>query len=241
LRHPAGPAHRRCRGGGNHAIDAIGRRLVAIRQLVDDELRACGRPAGSVSLVGITKKQPLELIRSAIESGLGDIGENYLQEAKRKFPGLPVARKHFVGHLQTNKAKAIVDLFDVVQSVDRLEAGDALAKAAQALGKALPVLIQINISPGERFGCPPEEAERLAAGLRALPGLRLDGVMAVGPVTDARDEISRAFELAAMTLARVGGSTLSIGMSGDWREAVRAGSTMIRLGTALFGSRNVAP
>jgi uncharacterized pyridoxal phosphate-containing UPF0001 family protein len=129
----------------------------------------------------------------------------------------------------------------VVQSVDRIEAGEALSKAAQGLGKVLPVLLQINVSPTERFGCPPDEAGRLAEGLRALPGVALDGIMAIGPFTDVPDEISRAFELAAKTFARVGGSTLSIGMSGDWRQAVRAGSTMIRLGTALFGSRNAAP
>jgi hypothetical protein len=194
-----------------------------------------------VALVGVSKKQPLEVVRSAIEDGLTDIGENYLQEAKRKFSSLPPVRKHFIGHLQTNKAKAVVELFDVVQSVDRIEAGQALDNAARGLGKVLPVLLQINISPTDRFGCPPEEAARLAGALRDLSGLRLDGVMAIGPFTDAPDEISRAFELAAKTFAGVGGSTLSIGMSGDWRQAVRAGSTMIRLGTALFGSRNTAP
>jgi pyridoxal phosphate enzyme (YggS family) len=189
----------------------------------------------------VSKKQPAEAIRAAVESGLADIAENYLQEAKAKFPGLPPVRKHFIGHLQTNKAKAVAELFDVVQSVDRIHAGAALSKAAGGLGRVLPVLLQLNISPTERFGCPPPEAERLADALRALPGLRLDGVMAIGPDTADADEISRAFELAAKTFDRVGGSTLSIGMSGDWRLAVRAGSTMIRLGTALFGSRIGAP
>jgi PLP dependent protein len=204
-------------------------------------LLACGRTPGSVTIVGVSKKQPLESIRSAIRDGLTDIGENYLQEAKLKFPHLPGVRKHFIGHLQTNKAKAVVELFDVVQSVDRIEAGAALDKAAQALGKVLPVLVQVNISPTERFGCPADEAPRLAGALRGFPGLRVDGIMAIGPVSDAADEISGAFELAAKTFALVGGSTLSIGMSGDWRQAVRAGSTMIRLGTALFGSRTIAP
>ena len=103
----------------------------------------------------------------------------------------------------------------------------------------LPVLLQLNVSPSERFGCPPDEAERLAETLRAQPGLRLDGVMAIGPLTRTATRSQRAFELAAKTLARVGGSTLSIGMSGDWREAVRAGSTMMRIGEALFGPRPV--
>jgi PLP dependent protein len=100
------------------------------------------------------------------------------------------------------------------------------------------VLLQLNISPVERFGCLPAEAPRLAETLRVQPGLRLLGIMAIGPLTQDRAEITRAFELAAKTLARVGGSILSIGMSGDWREAVRAGSTMVRIGESLFGERN---
>ncbi|MBV8435355.1 MAG: YggS family pyridoxal phosphate-dependent enzyme [Candidatus Eremiobacteraeota bacterium] len=205
---------------------------------VDDELERCGRPRGSVTVVGVSKRQPVERIVAAIDAGLGDVGENYVQEAKAKFARLPAVRKHFIGHLQTNKAKAIAATFDVVQSVDRIDAGDALGKAASALGKEIPVLLQLNISPSERFGCPPERAPELAEALRAQRGLRLDGVMAIGPMTPDEAEISRAFELAAKTFALVGGSTLSIGMSGDWRQAVRAGSTMIRIGTALFGGRS---
>jgi uncharacterized pyridoxal phosphate-containing UPF0001 family protein len=102
------------------------------------------------------------------------------------------------------------------------------------------VLLQVNISPEERFGCLPADAPGLAETLRAQASLQLDGVMAIGPVSENREEISRAFALAAKTFDRVGGTTLSIGMSGDWREAVRAGSTMVRVGTALFGGRMLA-
>jgi hypothetical protein len=216
---------------------AVGERYRGLRAALDAQARACGRDPASVALVGVAKKQPADAVRAAILGGLTDVGENYLQEAREKFALLPPVRRHFIGHLQTNKAKAAVELFDLVQSVDRLEAARSLAKAADAAGKRLPVLLQVNISPAERFGCPPDEAERLAEEVRSLPGLRLDGVMAIGPLTADADEISRAFALAAKTFARVGGTTLSIGMSGDWREAVRAGSTMVRVGTALFGGR----
>lgn len=199
------------------------------------EAGACGRAVPRV--VAVTKRQSVAAIAEAIGAGVTDVGENYLQEAREKFDALAPVRKHFIGHLQTNKAKAIAAAFDVVQSVDRIEAGAALSRAARAAGRTLDVLVQINVSPVDRFGAPPEDAERLAEGLRALPGLRLDGLMAIGPVATGRDEILRAFELAAKTFARIGGSTLSIGMSGDWREAVRAGSTMLRIGTALFGAR----
>jgi hypothetical protein len=218
------------------SVDA-GERYRGLLHDIDGELLACGRLAGSITIVGVSKKQTREAVAAAVAAGLTDVGENYVQEAQMKFAALPPVRKHFIGHLQTNKAKAIATLFDVVQSVDRPEAARALDKAARAAGKALPVLLQLNVSPVDRFGCPPAQADALAEAIRALPGLRLEGIMAIGPVTPDRAEISRAFHLAAKTLGRIGGTTLSIGMSDDWREAVRAGSTMVRMGTALFGGR----
>jgi hypothetical protein len=160
-----------------------------------------------------------------------------VQEARAAFAALPPVCKHFIGHVQTNKANAIAQLFDVVQSLDRDAAARALDRAALAFEKRLRVLVQINVSPTERFGCPPGDVDRLVDAVRTLPGLAFDGLMAIGPLGSGRSEISRAFELAAMTFERVGGTTLSIGMSDDWREAVRAGSTMVRIGTALFGRR----
>jgi pyridoxal phosphate enzyme (YggS family) len=215
----------------------VAERYRRLRQEIEQELRECARDPSEATLVGIVKGQTGETVAEAIAAGLRNIGENYLQEALGKFRSLPPVRKHFVGHLQTNKAKRIAAAFDVVQSVDRAEAGIALAKAALELGKTLPVLLQLNLSPSERFGCSPADAPRLAETLRGQPGLRLEGVMAIGPLDADREATLRAFELAAMTLARIGGSTLSIGMSGDWREALRVGSTMLRIGEALFGSR----
>jgi PLP dependent protein len=213
-------------------------RYATLCREIEDELRSCGRTSGSVTLVGIAKRQPIERVREAIAAGLKDVGHNRLQEAQRAFAELPLVRRHFVGHVQTNKAKGIAELFDLVQSVDRLEAGLALARSAERAERTLPVLIQINISGMPRFGCPPSEAPALAERLRAQSALRVEGVMAMGPHPADRQTIARAFEIAAKTFALVGGSTLSIGMSGDWREGVRAGSTMVRIGTALFGERS---
>ena len=218
-------------------LRGVSERLAALRGEIGEEARRCGREPAGITLVGIGKGQSPETISAAIAAGLHDLGENYLQEASRKFAELPPVRKHFVGHLQTNKARAVAALFDVVQSVDREAVGAALSRAALELGKELPVLLQLNISPVERFGVLPDAAERLAEALREQPGLRLDGIMAIGPLGADRQTNLRAFELAAMTLRRIGGSTLSIGMSGDWREAIRAGSTMLRIGEALFGPR----
>jgi pyridoxal phosphate enzyme (YggS family) len=218
------------------ATELVGERLAALQREIAGELRRAGRDPAAVTLVGVSKRQPPQRVVEAIHAGLDDIGESYVQEAVRKFALLPPVRKHFIGHLQTNKARSVAEAFDMVQSVDRLEAGLALSNAV-ATDRALPVLLQLNVTGVERFGCRPNEAERLAERLRALPGLRVEGVMAMGPLISDRDAILRAFELAAKTWQRVGGSTLSIGMSGDWREALQAGSTMLRIGEAIFGPR----
>jgi hypothetical protein len=146
-------------------------------------------------------------------------------------------RKHFIGHVQTNKARAIVETFDVVQSIDRIEAARAIARAGRGIGKPVRVLLQVNVSPSERFGFVPEEAPAIAARLRTDEGLEIDGVMAIGPPGGDRAGIAAAFRRAAAAFEGVGGSTFSVGMSGDWREAIACGSTMVRLGTALFGPR----
>jgi PLP dependent protein len=212
-----------------------------LETIADRYARLRAEVPAHVTIVAVSKFQPAQAVREALAAGVTDVGENYVQEAKRKFETLAYVKKHFIGHVQTNKAKAIVSLFDLVQSVDRLDAGVALAKAASAIGKQLPVLVQINISPLERFGCAPAQAEDLALKLRALEGLRVDGVMAIGPITEDRAAIARAFATAAAVWKCVGGPVLSLGMSGDWREAVAAGSTMIRLGTTIFGPRPSRP
>ena len=213
------------------APNSLAGRVASMRARIAEAARRCGRLPEQIALVGVTKKHSRAEVVAAIEAGLNDVAENYVQEARAKYVELPAARKHFIGHVQTNKAKAIVELFDVVQSIDRLDAGRAIAKAARAVGKPVRALLQINISPTERFGVAPADAPELAEGLA------IDGVMAIGPLTGDRDEVARAFERAAEAFGRVGGTTLSIGMSGDWEQAILSGSTMLRIGTALFGAR----
>ena len=215
------------------ATGTVAERVAALRERVDEAAAASGRGRGTVAILAVTKAQPREAVLAALGAGLRDVGENYVQEARMKYAGLPPCTKHFVGHVQTNKAKAIVELFDVVQTVDRLEAGLALAKAARDAGRRLRVLVQVNVSPTERFGAAPAQAPALAARLRD-EGLAVEGVMAIGPL---EGDVDAAFETARQTFERVGGSTLSLGMSGDWERAVRHGSTMVRLGTAIFGAR----
>jgi len=211
----------------------LGERVDAFRAHVDQVVAAEGRPAGAVTILGVTKTHPRAAVLAAIAAGITDVGENYLQEAREKYADLPPVRKHFIGHIQTNKAKAIAAGFDVVQSVDRLDAGLALAKAGGTLGHAPRVLIQVNVSPTERFGVAPSEAPALARRLRD-EGLTVDGVMAIGPL---EGNVDAAFAQAQSAFAAVGGNTLSLGMSADWERAIHFGSTMIRVGTAIFGPR----
>jgi len=211
-------------------------RIAALRHEIAETARAAGRDPVSVALLGVTKAQSRSAVAAAIDAGLAHVGENYVQEARGKYAGLPPVQKHFIGHVQTNKARSIVELFDVVQSVDRLEAGRALGRAQRSLEKRVRTLVQVNVSPSERFGVAPVDAPALAARLRD-EGLEVDGVMAIGPATGDRLAIVEAFRRAAEAFGEVGGSTLSLGMSGDWREAVACGSTMVRLGTAIFGAR----
>ncbi len=221
----------------NGAPNSLTGRIAALRDEISAAARRAGRASDAIELVGVTKKQSHERVAAAIAAGLTDIGENYVQEASAKYEALPPVRKHFIGHVQTNKAKAIVRTFDIVQSIDGLDAGRAVAKASRDLGKPVRTLLQINVSGTERFGLEPGEAPALARRLREDEGLSVDGVMAIGPNTDDRAAIVRAFRLAADTWHAVGGETLSIGMSGDWPEAIACGATMVRIGTAIFGAR----
>jgi pyridoxal phosphate enzyme (YggS family) len=217
------------------ATGTVAERVATLRERVDEVTVASGREPGSVAILAVTKTQPRDAVLAALDAGVRDVGESYVQEARRKYDHLPPCTTHFVGHVQTNKAKAIAGLFDVVQSVDRLEAGLALAKAARDAGRRLRVLVQVNVSPTERFGAAPADAPGLAARLRD-EGLAVDGVMAIGPL---HGDVDAAFAAARDAFERVGGTTLSLGMSGDWERAVRHGSTMVRLGTAIFGPRPV--
>lgn len=217
--------------------NSLAARLASVRERIAEIAVRGGRSPAEITLIGVSKKQSRETVVAAIEAGLTDIGENYLQEARAKFVDLPPVCKHFIGHVQSNKAKAIVESFDVVQSIDRIEAGRAIAKAARSLGKPVRALLQVNISETERFGIEPDDAPSVAARLRDEEDLEIAGIMAIGPNTTDRDEILRAFDRASRTFAEVGGDTLSIGMSGDYAEAITCGSTMLRIGTAIFGAR----
>jgi pyridoxal phosphate enzyme (YggS family) len=203
-------------------------------------------PAG-VDLVAAAKTRSASEILEAIEAGVRIVGENYVQEAATVLPAIGRrARWHFIGHLQTNKAKKAVEIFDLIETVDSISLGRELDKRAAAAGKPMDVLVEVNSGhEPQKAGVLPEDAEGLVRELAALPRLRVLGLMTMGPFEgdpeDSRPffrETRRVFE--ALAKAAVPGAAmerLSMGMSHSWRVAVEEGANLVRIGTAIFGPR----
>ena len=197
-----------------------------------------GRSPNEVTLIAVTKTFPAEAVTAAIAAGIANVGENRVQEARDKQPLVAGnVRWHLIGHLQSNKAKDAVRLFDMIQSVDSIELAEKLARAADAAGKQQEILLQVNIGrEPQKSGIDPDDVARAVKQLAAYPSLRLRGLMAIPPVGEA-DETRRFFrELRTMRDAE-GMEQLSMGMSEDYEVAIEEGSTMVRVGRAIFGSR----
>jgi len=196
-----------------------------------------GRPAEAIKLIAVTKTVPGDRIREAVEAGIRHIGENRLQEAlpkREELHDLPVTW-HFIGHLQTNKAKKVVEHFDWVQCVDR---PDLAEKLNQAATKPLPVLIEVNVG-GElsKSGIDPGELERFVDRFNRYERLDLRGLMTIPPFFENPDEVRPYFGKMRRLAERFGLRELSMGMSHDFEVAVEEGATMVRIGTSLFGER----
>lgn len=229
---------------GNRAGE-IGDNFREVRARIDRAARETGRTIQDITLVAVSKTFPAEMIEAAVACGVTDIGENRVQEAAGKIERLgKIARWHLIGHLQSNKAATAVRLFDMIQSLDSIALAQKVSQAAEAQGKTITCLIEVN-SSGEatKFGLPPDDVLPVAEQIVALPGISLRGLMTIGPWTDDRDRIRQAFESTARLFDRMKSAcgrqidTLSMGMSGDFETAVRAGATMVRVGTAIFGGR----
>jgi len=200
-----------------------------------------------VELVAAAKTRSAAEILEALDAGVRAIGENYVQEAADVLPAVGRrARWHLIGHLQTNKAKKAVEIFDLVETVDSLALGREIDKRAASAGKTMEILVEINSGrEPQKAGVLPEDAEGLVRELAALPRLRVLGLMTMGPYEgdpeDSRPsfkETRRVYE-ALKTLDVPGAAMrhLSMGMSHSWRVAVEEGATLVRIGTAIFGPR----
>ena len=225
--------------------DEIRRNLAAVEARLDAACSAAGRRRDELTLVAITKTFPADDVRRLVRLGVTDIGENRDQEAAAKASALselPI-HWHFVGQLQTNKARSVAHYADVVHSVDRPRLVHALSAAAEEAGRVLDAFVQISLEPttaaDDRGGVQPDQACALADAVADAPGLTLAGVMAVAPLgADPADAFHRLADVAAQIRAdHPTASAISAGMSGDLEAAVANGATHVRIGTALLGVR----
>ena len=205
-----------------------------------------GRPAESIRLVAVSKTHPVERVVQAYEAGLRVFGENYVQEAEDKVRAFPGAEWHLVGRLQANKVKKAVSLFGWIQAVDSPRLLADISRRCVEAGKTLPVLIEVNLAgEGGKAGIAPEALPALLASAAALSGVRVRGLMAIPPMAEDPEESRPYFAALRELLGRCASAgsgageltELSMGMSGDFEAAIEEGATMVRVGTAVFGSR----
>ena len=216
----------------------IAAKLAEVRGKIAVAAREAGRAPDDVALVAVSKTHPAAAVEVALAAGQTVFGENRVQEAQGKFPPLKAAhpglRLHLIGPLQTNKAKDALELFDVIETLDRPKLARALAKEAARLGVAPDCYIQVNTGEEpQKAGIAPGEADAFIAECRGL-GLKVAGLMCIPPVEEAP---ALHFAFLREIARRNGLAGLSMGMSGDYETAVRFGATLVRVGTGIFGAR----
>ena len=200
-----------------------------------------------VKLVAAAKTRSIEEIKQAIEAGVDAIGENYIQEAEEKYSRLKGnARFHFIGHLQTNKVKKAVELFDMIQTVDSLNVAKEIDKRCKDISKIMPILIEVNSGKEEnKDGCMPENVESLIKEISKLKNLKVKGLMTMAPFFDNPEKDRPFFRLTKRLFDKIKGlnipnvdmEILSMGMTDSYKIAIEEGSNMIRIGTKIFGPR----
>lgn len=222
--------------------------LEGINARISKAAVACGRDPESVRLVAVSKTVPSERVREAIDAGVTILGENYVQEARDKIDALdscPVSW-HFIGHLQSNKAKIAVKLFDLIHSVDSLKLAAELDKQAKKLNKVQKILVQVNIAQeATKSGLPEQDTPQLIKEISRLENLAIKGLMTMPPYFNAPQRVRPFFKalrklrdrIKKLQLPAVSLDELSMGMTGDFEVAIEEGATLVRIGTAIFGER----
>ena len=219
-----------------------------IRARINAACHRAGRSVDSVTLVAVTKTFGPELVKEAIAAGVYDIGENYVQEAleKREHVLQPDVRWHYIGHLQSNKVKYIIEWVHMIHAVDSLTLAAEIQKRAVKIGRIAEVLVEVNTSDeASKFGVKPEHTLELLTSLIAFPNIRLNGLMTIGPFEPDPEASRPAYKLLksifdeanALAVMREPMRHLSMGMTHDFEVAIEEGATMVRIGTAIFGTR----
>jgi pyridoxal phosphate enzyme (YggS family) len=247
-------------------MSSIETQLSIVKSRIQRACIASGRDVNSVRLIAVSKRMPSEAIREAYAAGQRDFGENYVQELLRKseeLADLPDLRLHLIGHLQTNKVKTVVRAVSMIQSIDslrlveelgkrvllpavvearRILLGEDGAQTKTSLDARLPVLVEVNVAgEAQKSGCSPNDVENLIEAIERLPQVYACGLMTVPPFTDDPKEARPYFDALRALRDRLGGPSrlpeLSMGMTADLEEAIAAGATIVRIGTAIFGAR----
>jgi pyridoxal phosphate enzyme (YggS family) len=223
-------------------MDEIEANLAAVRARIEGAARAAARAADAVTLVAVSKTHPAASVRAALQAGQRVFGENRVQEAIAKFPGLrrdfPDLTLHLIGPLQTNKVKDAVAHCDVIETVDRPRLAEALAREMERSGRRLPCFIEVNTGEeAQKAGILPAAADAFIDDCRDRLGLPIIGLMCIPP---EHEEPALHFALLREIAKRNGLDKLSMGMSADFETAIRFGATHVRVGTAIFGVRRVA-
>ncbi len=221
-------------------------RVREIRRRIEAAARRAGRDPAEITLVGASKRQPIERLLEARDAGLRVLGENRVQEALAKVPRVPGVRWHFIGRLQRNKARRAVEVFELIHSLDSLRLAEALDRLGRERGRPVDCLVEVNVGGEEtKGGITPGDLHPFLEALAGRDGLRILGLMTIPPwredPADVRPFFRELADLARQAAARplpgVEMRHLSMGMSHDFEVAVEEGATLVRVGTALFGPR----
>lgn len=228
-------------------MNTIRDHLNEVRENIQKACEKAGRSPQEVTLIAVSKTKPLFMLEEAYEAGARDFGENKVQEILEKHPKMPEdARFHMIGHLQRNKVKQVLPHAVLIHSVDSYRLAEQISQEAGKLGITAKILLEVNVAKEEsKFGMMPEDVEEMAGQIAALPHLQIEGLMTIAPFVDDPEKNRPVFrklyqlsvDIKKRNIDNVNMGVLSMGMTGDYQVAVEEGSTMIRVGTGIFGAR----
>ena len=228
-------------------MNTIRDHLNEVRENIQKACEKAGRSPQEVTLIAVSKTKPLFMLEEAYEAGARDFGENKVQEILEKHPKMPGdARFHMIGHLQRNKVKQVLPHAVLIHSVDSYRLAEQISQEAGKLGITAKILLEVNVAKEEsKFGMMPEDVEEMAGQIAALPHLQIEGLMTIAPFVDDQEKNRPVFrklyqlsvDIKKKNIDNVNMGVLSMGMTGDYQVAVEEGSTMIRVGTGIFGAR----
>lgn len=228
-------------------MNTIRDHLNEVRENIQKACEKAGRSPQEVTLIAVSKTKPLFMLEEAYEAGARDFGENKVQEILEKHPKMPEdARFHMIGHLQRNKVKQVLPHAVLIHSVDSYRLAEQISQEAGKLGITAKILLEVNVAKEEsKFGMMPEDVPEMAGQIAALPHLQIEGLMTIAPFVDDPEKNRPVFrklyqlsvDIKKKNIDNVNMGVLSMGMTGDYQVAVEEGSTMIRVGTGIFGAR----